>query len=135
MKVWKVLEKPLILEASISLKSEAPEEVVNQYEPSYSNKLVAWIIGNEESCGVIQNNRSVCAQYKSAKSITLYEIKPAKGCGWVGITINDHEGNELATLLESRHSEKSLSWLKTTQEVLADSFGLKVEFEDRGWDA
>jgi len=135
MKVWKVLQRPVTLEADIPLKSEAPLEIIEKYESQYSNKLVAWVTESGENCGVIQNNRSVSAELTCAESVTLHEMKPAKGWGWVGLTIKDSNGEVLATFFQSRHSEQSLKWLKVTQKILAKSFFLKEEFEDLGCDA
>ncbi len=135
MKAWKILQRPITLEAGIPLKSEAPAEIRVEYEISYSNRLVAWVSSNGKLCGVIQNNRSVVADLRVSECLTLYEMKPAKGWGWVGITIKDSHGNVLYTLFESRHSEKSLEWLQATQDILADVFGLRKEFQDLGCDA
>jgi hypothetical protein len=72
---------------------------------------------------------------ENADILSLYEERPAKGSGWVGITVKTSTDVVIATLFESRHSEKSLNWLKTIQPILALAFDLKTEYEDLGYNA
>lgn len=65
----------------------------------------------------------------------VYEIKPAKGSGWVGMTLQSESGKELVTFFSSRYSQLSINWLNRTQEKIADFLGLKTEFQDLGYDA
>ena len=125
----------MALEADIPLKSEAPEEVVLAYNGKYKGKLAAWIKTDRSCCGCIQHNRSVCADLSDAKYVTLFEQKPAKGWGWVGITINSSKNEVITTIFESRYSEKSLKWLENTQDKLVELFKLEAQYENHGYDA
>lgn len=130
-----LLPRRVGLEADIPLKAEAPPMVEKLYEEKYSGKLVAWIDKELRKCGCVYLNRSTTADLKSLKTVSIYEIKPAKGWGNVGIALKSTEGEVLAVLFSSRHSEQSLEWLKATQKKLAAFLNIKSEYEDHGLDA
>lgn len=132
---FKVIPKSVTLEASIPLSSKAPEEVVAKYEINYKERLVVWKYNEMDLCGCIQNNRSVKAVLSHAYKVVVYEIKPAKGSGWVGMTLQTESGTELVTLFSSRYSKLSINWLNRTQEKVADFLGLETELQDMGYDA
>ena len=134
MKLWQSIPRPLNVEADIPLKNQAPEEVLSLYETCEKGTLVAWISADEKLCGCIRHNRSVAAETEHAAVLSVFEIKPAKGTGWVGMTINSKEGEVLATLFESRYSRNSLNWLKGVQPELAKLLGLAQQYRDEGYD-
>jgi hypothetical protein len=132
MKIWINIERPITIEAEIPLKSEAPASVVELYSKNDKNNLIAWKTDDEKYFGCIKNNRSISILFDKSYIVSLFEERPAKGSGWVGITIKTSAGEVLATLFQSRHSISSLNWLKSVQHLLASTFDLKEEYEDLG---
>ena len=130
----KVIPKSVTLEASIPLKSEAPDDVIKEYESTYKGRLAIWKSSRSDSFGCIQNNRSVKAILSQAEKVVVYEIKPAKGSGWVGMTVQNESGEELVTLFNSRYSQLSINWLNRTQAKVAEFLELQTEFQDLGYD-
>ena len=131
---FKLLPRSVTLEASIPLKSEAPEAVVAEYESRYSGKLVLWKDIQLGMCGCVHNNRSVVANIDAAAFVTVYEMKPAKSSGWVGMGLRTKNGEELVTLFDSRYSQLSINWLQRTQPKVAEFLQLDTSFVDLGCD-
>ncbi|PKG36976.1 hypothetical protein [Psychromonas sp. Urea-02u-13] len=135
MQVWINIDRPITVEAEIPLKSEAPESVVGLYNKNERNNLIGWKTEDGKYLGCIKNNRSISVLSDESSVLSLYEERPARGAGWVGMTIKSSTGEILATLFQSRHSVNSLNWLKSTQHLLAKAFNLKEEYEDLGYNA
>jgi hypothetical protein len=129
---FKIFPRPVTLEASIPLNTDTPEDIKGVYEEKYFGKLAAWVSPNTIGC--IQNNRCAYTNKDYAVYLTLFEIKPAKGSGWLGLTVNSKENQVMVTLFQSRHSEKSLRWLEKTQEDMASFYKLEAQYNDRGFD-
>lgn len=129
-----VLTKSVSQEATIPLKSEAPADVIREYEKNHKGKLVIWKSIEKDECGCIQNNRSVNTSLSNAARVVVFEIKPAKGSGWVGMTLQDDSGKELVTLFISRYTQLSINWLNRTQVKVSEFLGLQSEFQDFGYD-
>ena len=131
---YKLLPRPVTLEASIPLKSDAPDEVVSEYRNRFGGKLVVWKNAESMICGCIHNNRSVVAPLKELGNVCVYEMKPAKSTGWVGMCLKTHSGEDVVTLFDSRHSDLSMKWLLATQEKVASFLSLGSTFQDLGYD-
>jgi len=130
-----LLPRRVGLEADLPLKSEVPSVIEKTYNEKYSGKLVAWFDENLGKCGCVYLNRSATAETIDLEYVSIYELKPAKSWGHVGITLNSKKGQVVATLFSSRHSEESLVWLRATQEKLVPFFNLKAKYENHGYDA
>jgi len=135
MNTWIEIDRPVDIEADIPLKDQAPIDVKTKYNESYNNKFVAWVHNDLGLIGCIKNNRSISAKCSEAAVIELYEMEPAKGGGYLGLDIKSKGGECLAVVAHSRHSEKSLKWLKEIQPILAKAFSLKETYEYHGKDA
>ncbi|WCN08899.1 hypothetical protein [Marinomonas mediterranea] len=135
MVIFEVIPKHATLETLIPLKSDAPADVVNEYEINHKALLTVWKNTETDLCGCIQNNRSVNTVLSYADKVVVYEIKPAKGSGWVGMTLQSEAGKELVTLFSIVYSQSSINWLIATQEQVANFLGIKAEFQDLGYDA
>lgn len=132
---WIVINKPIDVEADIPLADQAPIEVKQQYNESYKNKFVAWRNDQLNLFGCIKNNRSISAKCSEATILQLYEMEPAKGTGYVGLAVKSEAGKMVATIAHTRYSEKSLTWLKEIQPILAKTFKLQENYEYHGKDA
>jgi len=129
-----LLSRRVGLEADLPFKSESPSAIEKIYNEKYSGKLVAWSDESLGKCGCVYFYRSATAETSDLEYVSIYELKPAKSWGHVGITLNSKEGRVVTTLFSSRHSEESLVWLKATQEKLVAFFNLKPKYEDHGYD-
>ena len=135
MNEWIVISKPIDVEADIPLEDQAPIEVKQRYNESYKNKFVAWRNEELNLFGCIKNNRSISAKCSEGTILELYEMEPAKGSGYVGLTIKSEDGKSIAAIARARYSEKSLTWLKEIQPILAKTFKLQEHYEYHGKDA
>lgn len=135
MKAWQSFSKPLDVEADVPLTNDAPADVATLYAERENGNLVAWVSDDGRWFGCIRLNRSVAVPSAAAEALSLFELKPARGAGVVGISVNAPNGEPLRTLLQCRHSEPSLLWLKSVRRELARVFHLREEYEDLGYDA
>ena len=133
MKIWEVIDRPLDVEADLKFGvDEAPIEVRERYDSLHTGELVAFATFKNEY-GFIRLNRSVTFKYSVESKISLYEVKPAKGSGHVGLSIKSNDQD--VSVVSSRHSKKSFEWLTEVQKILEKSFELEAIFEDYGFDA
>lgn len=135
MKKWIEIDRPVDVEADIPLKDQAPTEVRDEYDRSSKNKFIVWVSSDSKLIGCIKNNRSISADFEFAVAVELYEMKPAKGSGYVGLDIKSKNGECLAVIASSRYSQRSLQWLKQIQPILAKVFHLEQRYEYHGKDA
>ncbi len=135
MKEWIEIERPVDIEADLSLKDQAPPEVRDEYDRSRKNSFIAWVSSDSKLIGCIKNNRSISVDFSLAAAVVLYEMEPAKGSGYVGLDITTKNGECLAIIDSSRYSKKSLQWLKHAHLILAKVFQLEERYEYHGKDA
>lgn len=131
---FKVIPNSITMTTSIPFESNAPKEVIDEYVNSCNESVAIWKYSEMDLCGCIHNNRSVKAVLSHAHKVVVYEVKPAKGSGWVGITLQNDSDKELVTLFGLRYSQSSINWLNRTQEEVGEFLGLKTEFQDLGYD-
>ncbi len=97
--------------------------------------VLAWVDETENQCGVYCKRMGISIQRSAITDASIEVMRPAKGQGWVSLSVRCSNVRGRIALLESPYfSERALTWLIDRSEQFEALLGMKIPVQELGTD-